>query len=62
MVSAIRSVHTLKENLSRICRRENHFLKRKCSEEYGKVINSCQQFVEKKSSEEYDKVMLASNL
>ena len=38
MVSAIRSVHTLKENLSRICRRENHFSKRKMSEEYDEVI------------------------
>ena len=37
-VSAIRSVHTLKENLSMIFRRGNRLSKRKSNEEFDKVI------------------------
>ena len=37
-VSAIRSVNTLKENLSRIFRRGNQLSKRESNEEYDKVI------------------------
>ena len=37
-VSAIRSVHTLKENLSRMFRRGNGLSKRKSSEKHDKVI------------------------
>ena len=40
-VSAIRSVHTLKENISKICKRRTyHRSKRQTNEEYDKVISN----------------------
>ena len=46
-VSAIRSVNTLKENLSRIFRRGNRLSKRKSNEEYDKVILTSNNLVNK---------------
>ena len=46
-MSAIRSVHTLKENLSRIFRRGNGLSKRKSSEKHDKVILTSDNFQSK---------------